>query len=211
MTPELHHRIKCYLATNPPGWAWEEKCLKLAAHASVGDVNLVVEIGVFGGRSLVPMALALRWRNCGIAYGIDPWRKDFALEGMDQVADAAHIDWWSHKVDLDAIYRTAQRDIYDNGLSRRCVLLRMTSQEAAPLFSPREIDLLHIDGQHTELVSCRDVTTWVPLVRQGGIICFDDTNWASTQKAVGMLAAACDHLETLTSEAGGECRFYRKL
>ncbi|MFK4808582.1 hypothetical protein ACI3KW_00070 [Devosia sp. ZW T5_3] len=55
-----------------------------------------VEIGVFGGRSLIPPAAALQQSSEAI-YGNETWRTDIATEpATNQVND----DWWK-KVDLN--------------------------------------------------------------------------------------------------------------
>ncbi len=42
----------------------------------------------------------------------------------------------------------------------------------------QEIDLLHIDGQHTEQ-AVKDVDRFARNVRRGGICCMDDIEWAN--------------------------------
>ena len=54
------------------------------------------------------------------------------------------------------------------------------------------IEMLTIDGNHSELASCRDVRLYLPMVVSGGIVIADDTDWPTTQKAVEMLKAECD-------------------
>ncbi|MBI2810794.1 MAG: class I SAM-dependent methyltransferase [Candidatus Melainabacteria bacterium] len=46
----------------------------------------VVEIGVFGGKSLVPMACALRANQKGRIYGIDPWDNKESVRGLTEEA-----------------------------------------------------------------------------------------------------------------------------
>ena len=57
------------------------------------------------------------------------------------------------------------------GFSR---LLRMTFDDAAPLFKPRSVDLLHIDGLHEYAAVRHDFETWFPKVRPGGIVLLHD-------------------------------------
>ena len=65
------------------------------------------------------------------------------------------------------------------------------------------IDILHIDGNHSEQASYLDVTKWVPLVRSGGWIFFDDMTWFengvfTTARAVEWLNANCYKLAECT-------------
>ena len=50
-----------------------------------------------------------------------------------------------------------------------------------------KIDILHIDGNHEEESSYRDVELYVPKVKKGGYIWFDDANWYQTQKALNLI------------------------
>ena len=58
------------------------------------------------------------------------------------------------------------------------------------------IDMLHIDGNHSEKTSFYDVTKWAPQVTSGGFIIFDDINWCengtlTTGRAVQWLDEHC--------------------
>ena len=46
---------------------------------------------------------------------------------------------------------------------------------------------MHLDGNHSELLSCRDVELWAPLVAENGYILFDDSSWPTTQAAQQLL------------------------
>jgi predicted O-methyltransferase YrrM len=58
------------------------------------------------------------------------------------------------------------------------VLVRGDSIECAKDFI-RDIDLLFIDAEHTYTNTMGNYNAWKPFVRDGGIICFDDTNCPS--------------------------------
>jgi hypothetical protein len=53
-------------------------------------------------------------------------------------------------------------------------IIRSTSAEA-PLIE--QIDILHIDGNHSSITSFIDVIKWVPVVKKGGWIIVDDISW----------------------------------
>ena len=53
-------------------------------------------------------------------------------------------------------------------------LLRSTFDAAQDRFEPESIDLLHIDGHHTEAAVRHDLETWLPKLRPGGILLMHD-------------------------------------
>lgn len=171
------------------GWCSYHKASILVDLVLLIQAETVVEIGVWGGKSLVPMAYALKELGRGKAYGIDPWQAVESVQGMDGV----NKEWWG-QVDHDAILRGLRRKILDFGLQDNIVLVRDTSTGAAPI---PNIDLLHIDGNHSEEASCADVEKWVPLVRKGGIVILDDITWidsttkGSTRRAVELMNKYC--------------------
>jgi predicted O-methyltransferase YrrM len=165
------------------GWCSQFKASILIDTVLQLEARKIVEIGVWGGKSLVPMAFALRKLGGGKIYGIDPWDNVESAEGMDGV----NKEWWS-AVDHEAIYQGLVGKIAKFNLEDYIELLRCTSKEA-PVIT--DIDILHIDGNHSEEASFHDVTKFVPLVRSGGLIIFDDTTWGTTSRAVEWLDSNC--------------------
>src|ERR1700730_11515979 len=55
------------------GWCSEEKALNFVDLILTAKPKVCVEIGVFGGASLIPTAFALKHLKEGIVIGIDPW------------------------------------------------------------------------------------------------------------------------------------------
>ena len=53
-------------------------------------------------------------------------------------------------------------------------LIRSTFDAAAERFGPESIDLLHIDGHHTEEAVRHDLEIWLPKLRPGGILLLHD-------------------------------------
>lgn len=192
------------------GWCTVEKALAMAQLIEDTKPNVIVELGVFGGRSLIPQALALQAQQSSPVspariYGIDPWKKDACLEGTN---DKANDEWWA-KLDLEAIHRGCMEVIWHYNLDRHCTVIRAAGEHVAELFpdfdGAESIDILHIDGNHSELASTRDVGLWLPRVASGGYIWLDDTDWATTQKAVEMVSEQCDLVKDF-----GKFRLYRK-
>lgn len=165
------------------GWCTKSKASILIDLIFLTNPKKVVEIGVWGGKSLIPMAFALSIIQTGKVYGIDPWSNAASVEGMEGM----NYDWWS-KVDHSMILRGLQGKISDYNLTKQIELIQLTSEAAPPIYS---IDILHIDGNHSEEASMLDVCKWVPLVNKGGFIIFDDITWGTNAKAVEWLDQHC--------------------
>jgi hypothetical protein len=183
-----------------PGWCTTVKGKRMALLAY--GAELCVELGVFGARSLVAVAVALRDQQQGEAHGIDPYTVDAALEGKNAVAND---EWWA-KVDLEAIYRGAQETLEKLQLTSHARLIRARSQDVVSGYAPGSIDLLHQDSNHSEEVSCKEVELWTPKIKPGGYWVLDDTDWASTKRAQEMLV----DLEFTLIEDHGGWRIYRR-
>lgn len=202
MTPEeIQTHLNAIKQTVPTlqGWCTPEKAEAMARLIIETRPSVVVEIGVFGGRSLLPQAMALRVVNSGKAFGIDPWSREACLEGKN---DKANDDWWA-SINLDGVRHGCIAAIAAHNLQHWCALIHAHSAAVCDCFS--RIDVLHIDGTHSELASVRDVANYMPKVPAGGFIWMDDTDWPTTQKAVGMVTEACDEVKAV-----GNCRLYRK-
>lgn len=171
------------------GWTSWERGVEMAELIIKKKPLMCVELGVFGGRSLIAQALALKENGIGQIFGIDPWKVEAAVEGEN----SANADWWTKNVDLHEIHKGAMEALWRLELDKWAVVIQAKSQDAAGLFL-NGIDWLLIDGNHSEVASCRDVDTYLPKVTSEGIIIFDDADWPSTQKALKMLDRECDLL-----------------
>jgi hypothetical protein len=186
------------------GWCSEPKAVSMAARVLAEKPVTCVEIGVFGGRSLCAMAVALRELGQGKAYGIDPWAVSASLEGYPKDDDNAK--WWKNNIDHESIYKGCIDWITSLQLDPYIEILRMTNREAFPYVKALPpIDMLHIDGNHSEITSMFDVEHYVPLCSPGAIVWFDDTDWQSTKAAQRRLEDFCT-FEVLI----GTCGMYRK-
>ncbi|MCB1118522.1 MAG: class I SAM-dependent methyltransferase [Chlamydiia bacterium] len=168
------------------GWCSEYKASVMIDYVTLMKPKKIVEIGVFGGSSLIPMAFALQNNGFGKIYGIDPWSVGASIEGMDPV----NANWWS-KVDHEKIYQGLLKKIEQYNLNKHIHLLRTTSEATPPI---QNIDILHIDGNHSDTASYHDVNKWIPLVRPGGLIIFNDIHCHTTQRAVQWLDDNCHRL-----------------
>lgn len=161
------------------GWCTKEKALKMIEYISPRTM-LCVELGVFGGRSLLPIALA---NKNGVTVGIDAWSANSSIDGEN---DDANDEWWK-KIDYDGMFKYTIELLKRNGCSNT-KLLREESSKAVDRFKNNSIDFLHQDSNHSEKISCAEVELYKNKVKQGGIWVFDDTNWETTRKAQELLA-----------------------
>src|SRR5262245_4053798 len=129
------------------GWCWTEKARKLATTILRFKPATCVEIGVFGGASFIPQAMAMKYLGQGKVYGIDAWDRGAALEGMKE---EVNVSWWGDRVDLDAIYRDFLGHLTRLDLLEFCEVLRARAEDVADSFGDGTVGLLHIDGNHSE-------------------------------------------------------------
>lgn len=162
-----------------PGWCPLQKALDLVATVIALRPKVCLEIGVYGGKSLLPIALACESIDNGIVFGIDPWSPAASAEGYT----GENATWWT-RLDHEGIYRSFLANIDRLGLKNRVALERVKSDDAA---IPSVIDLFHLDGQHTAQ-AIRDVNRFGPSVRIGGIVCLDDLGWVNDGQAHVSLA-----------------------
>ena len=186
-----------------PGWCTPLKGRWLADHVVREHLTHCAEIGVFGGRSLLALGLAVRHLGRGgYVLGIDPYDFGRQVEGMDR--HPPHVEW-ARDIPFDRLHANALAAIRARGLQPHCGIIRAAADEVAGLIGP--LDLLHIDGCHSVLSSCRDAEVWAPKVRPGGLIVLDDAEWETVQPARAMLAALCEP-NPVAPEPGWEV--YRK-
>ncbi len=171
-----------------PGWCTQEKAAKMMDLIYEIKPTVCVEIGVFGGSSLIPTARALKYLKQGKVYAIDPWARLECLEGYSD--QDPNYEWWS-QINLEQIYQDFRTALYRLRLNPYCVVMRMTGEKALENFTDGSIDILHIDGNHTEDVALRDAQMYLPKMKKGGYIWFDDANWSSTRKAWEFLSLNC--------------------
>lgn len=198
MTPELELLIKT-IVPKMEGWATTEKALAMAELILEVKPSIVVELGVFAGRSLIPQALALKEAGNGRIYGVDPWHVQAALEGDIGEANA---EWWKTAPNLDLMHQLCVADIWKHGLDHHAILIRGRAHDVEHLFG--RIDILHFDQNHSEFSSMRDIQIYYPLVKSGGYIWFDDIDWATTQTALKWLSD-----RTISVRDVSTCRLFR--
>lgn len=162
------------------GWCTVEKAHLLAGAILTLKAQTVVEIGVWAGRSLIPMALACQEMKFGKVIGIDPWSTEASVAGME----GPDMAWWKG-VSHDDMYRKFLQHLDRFELRDYVTIHRNRSDEVEP---PERIDLLHIDGNHSEQ-AIRDAERFAPRVRLGGVVFCDDIGWVggAVKTAIGRI------------------------
>jgi|TARA_R110002096_G_scaffold295909_1_gene490222 predicted O-methyltransferase YrrM len=179
------------------GWCGCEKATKL--FDTIIDLNpsLIVEVGVYGGRSLVVMATAALYldHSCKV-FGFDTWDVNHSLEHLmplESASDREAKEYWVTQ-NPRAIYDEMMRRLSDHEMMAEVIPVCEESANASGLFLNDSIDMLHLDANHSEWASTRDVLLWVPKVRSGGIVCLDDTNFDSLPTAIRFTLQYCDEV-----------------
>lgn len=170
MTLDLFQKVS---ETNPetilPGWCSEAKAFTLASIVVALRPDISLECGVYGGRSLFPIAFAHKAIDHGFVIGIDPWSREVAMR--EQTTDEDR-DWWS-KLDLEQLHTGVQSFIAKHSLAS---FVRIERKETRAVNAPNSIGLLHIDAGHGEC-AVHDAVKFGPRVHIGGFCVTDDTNW----------------------------------
>jgi hypothetical protein len=118
---------------------------------------LLVELGVDRGESYFAFCQAAVEHQTGTrCFGIDTWRGDEHAGGYDettftQVSEHNRANYES--------FSTLVRSSFDDALAR---------------FENESIDVLHLDGLHTEAAVRHDLDSWLPKLRPGGILLLHD-------------------------------------
>src|SRR2546423_5532964 len=121
--------------------------------------GLLVELGVDRGESYFAFCQsALEHETATRCFGVDTWRGDQHAGEYDettfaQVSEHNHANYES--------FSTLIRSNFDEALAR---------------FGDESIDVLHLDGLHTEAAVRHDVEAWLPKLRPGRILLLHDVD-----------------------------------
>jgi predicted O-methyltransferase YrrM len=100
------------------------------------------------------------------------------------------VDTWEgskeHQHDPEVVNQTLYEEFLTNmkPVEGHYRALRMTSLEAAELYTDESLDLVLIDASHEYLDVKADIQAWLPKVKQGGILAGDDLPWPGVNQAV---------------------------
>ena len=119
--------------------------------------KILVELGTDRGESYFTFCQSIAEHATGTrCFAVDTWRGDNHAGGYDETTFA---EVSAHNAQHYSAFST---------------LLRCTFDEALERFEPGTIDLLHLDGLHTEAAVRHDLEAWLPKLRAGGILLMHD-------------------------------------
>ena len=159
---ELKGRVIKHLANS---WCSAQKAEMMMDVVFAIRPQVCVEIGVFNGSSVLPVAATLRHLNAGCIYAIDAWSNNEAIKHMP--ATDPNFGWWS-QVNMDNAKNKFTSLIKEWNLQSCCCVIHETSEFAVQRIP--EIDFLHLDGNFCEEDALMDVEIFLPRVKSGGYI-----------------------------------------
>jgi hypothetical protein len=128
---------------------------------------LLAELGVDRGESYFAFCQSAAENRTGTrCFGIDTWRGDQHAGGYDETTFAQVSE---HNRANYETFSTLVRSGFDDALGR---------------FDSDSIDILHLDGLHTEAAVRHDVDSWLPKLRPGGILLVHDVDVRSKEFGV---------------------------
>jgi hypothetical protein len=137
--------------------AWTEHIFFAYDLVEVLRPKVLIELGTDRGESYFAFCQSALENETGTkCFAVDHWRGDAHAGSYDETTFAQV---------------TAQNAVHYATFS---TLLRMNFDQASARFAPESINLLHIDGHHTEEAARHDVDAWLPKLRPGGILLLHD-------------------------------------
>ncbi len=156
-------------ATTIPGWVSGQAAREVAARSYMlaGD-PVIVEVGVFMGRSTVLLAAPRRRRGSGKVFCVDPF---------DCSGDEFSVPFYQKE--LAGTGAASLEDVFRQNLQRRSlepwvVVLKGGSSNVIVGWT-RPIDLLLLDGDHSPSGARAIFDLWSPHVKPGGQIILHNT------------------------------------
>lgn len=170
------------------GGCSHKKALLMGLVIGKFELKNTADIGVYRGRSLFPQAIAHKLYSNGLAFGIDPYSNEAAVQN-DRPDLQSQLDEFLIITDFQKLYNDVSNVIRDNNYQKNCVLVRKKSSEAAVDFKNSNIKfgLVHIDGNHDTKFVMEDVKNYYPLLEDKSFIVLDDISWDSVKPAFSLL------------------------
>ena len=201
----IHNHRKGSYFNKIEGWCCPEKEEDLFKWINKMNCKSGLEIGVFGGSSLVRAGHMFKANN-GHLVGIDPYC--FVDSNKYDDKESENYKWWK-ELDYDNIYNGCLNSLSRYDLIDNVDLIKMNSDDYVKTIPDKCLDFLHIDGNHTEEQSCLDVKNYLPKCKNGTVIFLDDIGWESVHKARDILRKKCKMIkETIQEDTGNSWGIY---
>jgi predicted O-methyltransferase YrrM len=200
LDPELRQDLEAVSRSVPVDDGGGSSLLKVFVLAELivsRQLTRVVEIGVYRGRLMLPLARLMARIGRGEMVGIDPYSSDAAVQ-RDVEREGIDLVEWPTTIDWDGLHREVTDAISRWDLEGHARLVRKRSEDAAADFAEAPIDLLHVDGNHDRAAVTRDLENYLPHLRDGGFLVMDDIAWPSVRPVYEEVAAEHEVLFSLT-------------
>lgn len=173
-----------------PGWCTFEKAMRLyqLAFDAITEIphpyHVSLELGVFGGRSLFPIALAHKHAMRGCAIGIDTWDNVAPLSDEN---NKANNEWWA-TVPIGEVREQCYRDRDHFKLMDRCRLFTVRTTDPDMVFLVQgKLILIHQDSSHNFSTIKAELDAWASHLAPGGYWVTDDNDWPETKEGYALL------------------------
>ncbi|NGY37441.1 class I SAM-dependent methyltransferase [Flavobacterium sp. XN-5] len=176
------------IPTDDGGGCSHQKALLMSVLIAKFKIKRTADIGVYRGRSLFPQVIAHKLYSKGIAFGIDPYSKDAAIQ-FDKPELQHILDEFILNTDFNELYERVSEIIESNKYQEHCMIVRKKSTDAVSEFINKKIKfgLIHIDGNHDAKFVMEDVHNYLPLLEDKSFIVLDDVSWNSVKPAYSLL------------------------
>lgn len=150
--------------------------------ASNRNVKIIVEVGVWKGRSVLHMARSLRDRQAdAVIIAVDTW-----LGAWDHYTKERYRPDLKPVFGYPHLYYTFMQNIISENLQEYVVPLPLDSVNAANVLRHFGIypDVIHIDAGHDFRSVTNDLNEWWGLLKDGGTLVGDDYGkWVEVRRA----------------------------
>lgn len=196
---EAYKRVERALSY-PRMWGWcnPEKNRYLFDLVVDTKPSIVVEMGVYGGKSLCSLAAASLVHPCRVI-AVDAWDRSV----MSNVLTPPEWD----QAHLDMVYKDFTDAFEFAELNGTFTLMKLPSVPASVKFGPSSIDIFHLDGSHAEEDCLADYFVWAPKIKSGGYLIIDDANFNELQLLQTFALRQFDHVRYVE---GSKTRVFRK-
>lgn len=146
---------------NIDGWFPQEaEELYQAVATHVPDNGVIVELGVFHGRSLCYMAEAIKQHK----------KEGVSLNGVDKFEIYGDLS----PETMTGVQEKCRESLRRAGVVNDAILIVDDSADSAASFADQSVYFVYVDAAHDRDSAKRDIDAWLPKIAPGGIIAGDD-------------------------------------
>jgi predicted O-methyltransferase YrrM len=192
---ELSRSIR--LATSKiEGWNSDHKADSLISLVLWTKPKRILEVGVFGGKSLCVFGLSLQYLGQGHITGIDSWTTSAVVDSHET---AEEKQWWAGHGEgpgsvLEQRRLEAIRWVKTFGLDPYCTIRQADAHQVSSEYENESFDIIHLDADKSHIGSLREIHTWLPKLRIGGYLVYDDCDWLTRRAAYMEARERCREL-----------------